>query len=256
MSEAAARPWWLWPNLLSLDAPAVAVVWQLFLAAEANVAVPAAAAVVLGLVVWGVYLTDRAFDAARGCAGSDRHRFAAQFPTTQAAIGGAAVLVAGAIAFAALPREYLEAGSAVAAGTAAYLAAVHAGRRALGPGAKELSVGVVFAVGSAIPLVAGRVPVEVWLPAVVAFAGLCWLNCALIALWEEPAAVPPLWAVVAAGITILAAAAAPWNVAIAVALGAAALGAIHVGRSAVSVRAARVLADVALLSPLLVAVLS
>src|SRR5947208_1712495 len=66
------RPWWLWPNLLALDAPAVAVTWQLFLAAKAPVAVPLAASVVLALVVWGVYLTDRAVDAATGTTGSDR----------------------------------------------------------------------------------------------------------------------------------------------------------------------------------------
>ena len=250
------RPWWLWPNLLALDAPTVAVVWQLFLAAAASVAVPAAAAVVLGLVVWGIYLTDRALDAADGASGSDRHQFAARHPTAQAAFGCAVLLAAGALALLALPDDYLEVGAAVAAGTGAYLVAVHAGRRLLGPGTKELSVGVVFAAGAAVPLAAAGGSGGEWFPGVFAFAGLCWLNCVLIARWEEPATAPPRWALAAAGATTLAAVAAPWNVAVAIFLSTAALAALHVGRSVVPKRAARVLADVALLSPLVVAVVS
>lgn len=250
------RPWWLWPNLLALDAPAVAVVWQLFLAAIANVAVPAVATVVLALVVWGVYLADRAIDAARGANGSDRHRFAARHFAAYLATGCAALVSAGALALGALPHEYLDVGSALAAGTGAYLLAVHAGRRFLGPGTKELSVGLMFAAGTAVPLAAAGVPIGEWLPGALAFAGLCWLNCALIERWEAPGTAPPRWALATAGAITLAALAAPWNVAAAVGLSAAALAALHLGRGAVSVRAARVLADGALLSPLVVTVLS
>ena len=69
MTERTRRrpvPWWLWPNLLGLDAPAVAVVWQRFLADASGVAVPVAASAVLALVVWGIYLTDRRLDARAG----------------------------------------------------------------------------------------------------------------------------------------------------------------------------------------------
>jgi hypothetical protein len=54
----------------------------------------------------------------------------------------------------------------------------------------------------------------------------------------------------------LAALAAPWDVTVAVALSAAGLAALHAGRGVVPVRALRVLADVALLSPLAVWVLA
>lgn len=256
MSEPAVRPWWLWPNLLSLDAPAVAVVWQLFLAAEANVDVPLAAVVVLGLVVWGVYLADRSLDAARGCVDSDRHQFAAKHPALQFGLGGCAFLAAGILAFVALPHDYLTTGAAVATVTGAYLLAVHAGRRWLGAGAKELSVGVVFAAGVSVPLAADATAGGAWLPGVTAFAGLCALNCLLIARWEEPIATASRWAFALAGLAVCAALAAAPDVMLAVALSAAALALLHVGRRAMSVRAARVLADVALLSPLLVAVIS
>ena len=255
MNERADRPWWLWPNLMSLDAPAVAVVWQLFLAADAGVPVPPVATVVLGLVVWGVYLADRAFDAAGGDAGSDRHRFAARNRTAQVAISGIAFLVAGALALGFLPRIYLEVGAAVAFGTGAYLIAVHLGRRLLGAGAKELSVGVVFAAGVSVPLAVGGGPGREWLPGAVAFAGLCALNCLLIARWEEPRSSVPRRALVVAAWATFVAVVAPWAVATAVGTSAAALGTIHFGRAKISVRAARVLADVALLSPLVVAVI-
>lgn len=257
MSEPAARPWWLWPNLLSLDAPVVAVVWQLFLASDAGVDVPLAAAAVLGLVVWGVYLTDRALDAARGCADSDRHRFAAKSLLLQIAVGAGAFLAAGILAFTALPQHYLEVGAAVATVTGAYLLAVHAARRWLGPGAKELSVGVVFAAGVSVPLAAQSGSPHFWFPSVFAFAGLCALNCLLIARWEEPASAASRWAFALATLALGAAFVAPPNVALAVAVSAAALFALDRSRAGrLSVRAARVLADVALLSPLPVAVLS
>ena len=56
---AATIPWWLWPNVLALDAPTVAVVWQRFLGWAFDSPVPAVASVVLGLTVWSIYLADR-----------------------------------------------------------------------------------------------------------------------------------------------------------------------------------------------------
>ena len=47
----AKPPWWLWPNLLSLDAPLVAVLWQGIFAASAGVSIPFAAHVLLGIAV-------------------------------------------------------------------------------------------------------------------------------------------------------------------------------------------------------------
>ncbi len=247
------RPWWLWPNLLSLDAPLVAVVWQLFLAADAGVEVPPAAAVVLGLVVWGVYLADRALDAAGGCAGSDRHRFAAAHRPIQVSVAALAFLVAGVIAFTLLPSNYLSTGAVVSAVLGAYLLAIHAGRRWLGAGAKELSVGITFAAGVSIPLAAQSGSPHYWLPAVVAFAGLCALNCLLIAVWEGEAT--PRWAFALAALALVAAAGASAAVAAAIGLSAATLGLLHGARARVSPRAARVLADAVLLTPFPVAVL-
>lgn len=248
-------PWWLWPNVLALDAPLVAVLWQRFLAGAAGAPVPVGATVALGLIVWGVYLADRALDAARGARASDRHRFAARNALPLVRLSVAALFAGTAVAGLTLPVRYLCLGTLVAAGTGAYLLAVHAARgAALKGAAKVVLVGALFAAGVALPLVAdGTVPVREGLPGCAAFAGLCALNCALIARWEDGPAAPPVWLAPLAGTVALGAAlAAPVGVAGAVLGSAAALAALHFARPAGSTRAARVLADAVLLSPFVV----
>ncbi len=63
--HAPAR-FWLWPNLLSLDAPVVAVLWQILFARCFQVPVDALAALLLLLTVWLIYAADRTLDAWRG----------------------------------------------------------------------------------------------------------------------------------------------------------------------------------------------
>jgi hypothetical protein len=54
------RPeWWLWPTILSLDAPAVALAWQSLLALVVGVKLAAHHSVLLGLSVWLAYAADR-----------------------------------------------------------------------------------------------------------------------------------------------------------------------------------------------------
>jgi hypothetical protein len=250
------HPWWLWPNVLGLDAPLVAVVWQLFLATVAGVAVPLAASAVLALVVWGVYLADRGLDAHRGAADTDRHRAAGRYRTVWLGLAAAALLAAATLAVTALPQAYLTAGCAVGAFTLGYFAAVHLIRTQIGRarGVKEVSVGVLFAAGVSVPLVAEARAAAGWLWGTLAFAALCWLNCTLISVWEDGAeAGPPAWLAPTAGVVAVAAGlGAPRSVAVAVCASAAALAALHTLRLRVSSRVVRVLADVVLLTPLFV----
>ncbi len=254
-----SHPWWLWPNLLALDAPAVAVTWQVFLGSVAGIAVPLAASAELALMVWAAYLIDRSLDARRGITSSDRHRVAGRNWLAWLVVAGAAILGAAVVAFTALPREHLRVGIIVLGAAVGYFAAVHLLRTksVLDRGAKEISVGIVFAAGVSIPLIVQASQID-WLPGVIAFAALCWLNCALISLWETRGlGAPPKWLVALAGIAALTPVlAAPRPVGTAICASAAALLALHAIHARVSVRAARVLADVALLSPLLVAVCS
>ena len=67
--EKERAPWWLWPNLLSIDAPLAAVAWAwMFAKAWGVVSVPWQLWVALGLMVWRKKVSGsclRALDAAR-----------------------------------------------------------------------------------------------------------------------------------------------------------------------------------------------
>ncbi len=231
---------------MALDAPLVAVAWQRFLRWQFDPPPSVLVSAVLALTVWGVYLADRWLDAKRGRLDADRHRFAARHPR--------AVAMAAALAFAAaavggwfLPREIPAAGVLVAAGVAAYLALVHvlgAGR----DGLKELLVGVGFASGVAVPLMAAPVPAAAWLPSAVGFGLLCWLNCRLIDRWESATPVGPSDYLLAAAVAVVGVL-TPARVAGALLVAVALLLAVHVGLAA-RPRVARVLADLVLLTPL------
>ncbi|HEX4609643.1 MAG TPA: hypothetical protein VH092_15700 [Urbifossiella sp.] len=251
MSDPPPAPWWLLPNQVALDAPLVAAVWQRFLAGRFGVAVPWAATAALAATVWGIYLADRWLDARRGDTAADRHRAAARHP--RAFVGG--IVLAGCVAMAAavaLPAGYLQCGAAVGLAVAGYLAVVHGlagGLRSL-PGAKELLVGIGFAAGVAVPLGADGPAVPVWLPAVIAFGAVCWLNCRLIDRWENGPSVPRADGVLGAA-ALAAAAGLPPVVGGAVAGSVLGLLAVHlVCRH--RPRAARALADAVLLTPLVV----
>ncbi len=61
-SPAQRTPWWLWPHVLSLEAPVVAVLWQAALAEAHGIRLTPMLNVGLGLACWVVYLLDRTLD--------------------------------------------------------------------------------------------------------------------------------------------------------------------------------------------------
>jgi hypothetical protein len=246
---AAGVRWWLWPNVLALDAPAVAVVWQRFLGDTFGVEVPVAASVVLGLVVWGIYLVDRRLDGVHAATSQPRHRFAKQHANLVTLLAVFAFLLATVLA-ATLPFAYLTAGGIIAVLVAGYFALVHLVKAQL-DGGKELLVGVLFAAGVAIPLIASGVEPRLSLPAVVGFGLACWLNCRLIERWETGSAQELIIESVL-GISVVACGAVSQRP-ITFPLGATAvlLLLLHVLNRRIGSEPARVLADVALLTPLL-----
>ncbi len=250
VNKTAARiPPWLIPNALALDAPIVAVVWQRFLASQFGVFVPVLASAILALVVWGVYLLDHAADARRGATATDRHRLAAAYPRAFA-VAVAVAFGAAAVGCAFLSVAIVWAGVVVAAGVGGYLGLIHlpASNTLADVGLKELLVGIGFAAGVSVPLVAGS-PVGAWLPAVGAFGWLCWLNCRLIDRWEGPNGCGLAELFLAAG-TVVVTLSAPSRVAVAVNAAVVLLAVVYVWCRH-RPRLARVLADAALLTPLL-----
>jgi hypothetical protein len=177
----------LWPNVLSLDAPVIAVVWQDAFARAFAVELGPAERVGLALAVWAIYATDRMVDGIRlGApeAAAARHRFAHRHRVSLLVAVGAAVAALGVLAFR-VPPGLLAAAAGLGAGVAGYFFWNHlAGHRFGRTWAKELIVGCVFAAGCALaPWLAARQPADL-LPVGV-FALLGTANALFIARLEQ-----------------------------------------------------------------------
>ena len=66
VSASSRTPWWLWPQVLCLDAPLVAVSWMAALAKSHHLRLQPSFYIGLGLVTWIVYVLDRTADAISG----------------------------------------------------------------------------------------------------------------------------------------------------------------------------------------------
>lgn len=175
------RPW-LWPNLLSLDAPCVAIVWQLLLA-RAITPIPLVQTAVLGLTVWLIYVADRILDGMRPPQQADapRHRFARRYRVPLLIAAFIVLVLTAVLAFGYMEPVRLERGAVLALLVFVHFHLVHRSRT---PWPKELWIGCVFAAGVWLPAL---VYAPALLPLAAIFAALCWWNCVAIELWEHPA---------------------------------------------------------------------
>jgi hypothetical protein len=245
---------WLWPNLLSLDAPVVALLWQILFVRCFHASPGAETAILLPVAVWLIYAADRMLDAWRGAEATPRHQFYRRHWRMVAPVW-IVILAAGAwIAWSYLPPVVWSRGLLVAGGTGIYLCAVHGApslwRR---PGSKEAAVGIVFALGVSL---ASWPMVQTWIDilAIAQFCLLCWINCAAIEDWEHGTQARASVIAGAGSVALIAAIVLRTDrPVIACAEAASALGIVVLDRwtARISPDAARVLADVALLSPIL-----
>lgn len=184
----------VWWHLLSLDAPTVAVVWSWSFARAFDIPLPWFALITLGLGTWCVYVADRLLDGWHTRPDRtlrERHLFYARHRR----------LFLTALIGAALPLAYLilvRAASAVriddivlAVLGLIYFLLIHipASRSKFDSEAwipKEMAVGILFAIAATVP-VWSRLPAEEpWmLLSVALFAGVCWWNCVAIQIWED-----------------------------------------------------------------------
>jgi hypothetical protein len=127
----AKHPLWLWPNILSLDAPVIAVLWQAFFASSFHVPLTFPAQAALGSTVWALYLADRMLDARRitGPA-TPRHRFPGEHPRIAAILLACSIVLA-AVAMLHLRPAVLWDGTLLAAAVTAYFLSVHRWRPAM-----------------------------------------------------------------------------------------------------------------------------
>jgi hypothetical protein len=268
------RPW-IWPGLLSLDAPIIAVLWLLLFGDALRVRVPAIETAVLAMAVWLIYVADRILDSFRESERSPlapRHRFYREHRAAFVLPFCAILLLAASLAWTRLDERTLRGGVALAAIVAAYFGVVHlSGGRAQRWFPKELAVAVLFCAGTYLPIFvrAGK-PAAPQLWAFAVFVLIAWMNTTLIeyAEWitlrEGGAEQPPALTIVVArylaplgigiGIFALTAAAAPVfravrPVLLAEAASALALAGLGLGWRRISSHVLRISADAVLCTP-------
>lgn len=187
MKDDAGRPFWLWMNLLSLDAPLVALIWQDFLARCYAPVLRPPARWVLGLTVWAIYLADRLMDIRYAAAENETARH--QFYRQNRRPGGvllAMVLSADLITAVLWVRPAVFSnGLFLGGGVICYLAFFAlwrtGGRRWKQPSAAILFTAGVFLVAWTTTPEPRQVLGWPW----AAFWALCFGNLTLIEKWEE-----------------------------------------------------------------------
>lgn len=191
--SAQGAPWWLWPHLLSLNAPLVAVTWQHWWARAAGSRVPWVHVVLLGAGVWLIYLADRLADTATDATpGHDtaRHAFYRRHRRATMTVALVAFLGLAWIALEFLPTGQLIAGLGLLTLAGVYFWVVHGREHRVWTRflPKEAAVGGMFVIGTAFFFLGGATPPSAgWWAVLPMFGALCFLNCAFITKWERTA---------------------------------------------------------------------
>jgi hypothetical protein len=188
---AAGRPsWWQWPTVLSLDAPAVALLWQWLLARAARITLAWPEAFILGLSVWLAYAADRWIEGWRLVPAqirTQRHAFYHQWRWPIAAVWLLALAADLAVACGRLSSREFDTGLLLLAPVLAYLLShqlVHRHHAWRAP--KEVCVAALLGGGVGVFLVAHPDAALFALAGPLAlFVLLCFANCALISAWER-----------------------------------------------------------------------
>lgn len=188
----SVRPaWWLWPHLLSLDAPLVALVWQRWWAHVAGITLPGTRAIILALGVWLIYLADRLADSTDSDnrqGGATRHVFSGDRRRVLLLLTALLGITLTTLTPRWLPAAEFRAGLGLLALATGYFGLIHCwpGRRWAAYLPKEAAVGAIFVSGTAFFVVcrSPHLPGVFWLGNGL-FAAVCFLNCALITKWER-----------------------------------------------------------------------
>lgn len=196
MRRSPNTPFWLWMNLLSLDAPLVALVWQDFLATCYPSLLRPAGRCALTLTVWSIYIADRLIDV-RGPAAENeptRHRLYRQKRGLAKVLLTCVVFADLFIALLWLRPAVFSNGLLIGTGVACYLAVFPFWRLAGLTRWKRPCAALLFTAG--IFLVAWTGTVNPWRvlggPAIALWA-LCLGNMMLIEWWEEPRSTARGW---------------------------------------------------------------
>ena len=245
---------WLWPNLLSLDAPVVALLWQVLFVRCFHARLGTVPSVLLGLAVWLIYAGDRMLDAWRGSDHQPRHEFYRRYWRAVLPVWATTLAIAGWMAWTQLSPELFLRGTLLASCAVLYLAAVQlVPEHWKAAGRKEAAVAVLFGLGASL---AAWPEVETVydIGSILLFSCLCWANCAAIEDWEHGREARTQVMVAAAIVAVTAAILLrEYRPVLGSAETAGALGLVALDRfrGRLSPSALRVLADAVLLTPIL-----
>jgi hypothetical protein len=274
VGPASRTEWWEWPTILSLDAPAVGVLWQWILALALGVPLRAHHVVILGASIWMSYAADRWFEGWRLTRVFTRRHLFYQRYRWQVAVLWLTVFAATVVlALTRLNAAELKGGLLLLGFVLLYLFSHQVVHRNFGWRApKEICVAFLLGGGAALFPAASATSLGPIAPPLVFFMLLCFANCLLISAWES--GIDTLHGQTSIALQfrrgVLLAAAVPWGVAglaaAFLATGAAGaaevaalcalvsgilLGLLHIAEPRLGRRAARVLADVVLMTPAL-----
>lgn len=196
MTDAKRKPLWLYPNLLSLDAPLVSVAWLHVFAETWRLGYhPTHAYVCLGLVVWSIYVFDRLLDVSLLSTTphrlEPRHHFHERLRKTFTVLVVAAMGYATLLLVTEMPRaifQYLLMGGVMVAGFFGLSMISTQDKEHVGL-SKNIMAGVAFAFGTAMTAHVYRAEFGVVQLLIsrefLCFAVLCMLNIAAIDFWEH-----------------------------------------------------------------------
>ncbi len=179
----------LWPNLLTLQAPVVAALWQLLLAQSLHLRLNPFETVGLALAVWLIYVADHLIDTARPVGISwepPRKEFCRRHW-----YGFLCFSIAAGFSLTALASHYfwaatVRAGWQLSLAVGCYFALIHVAPASWRSGwPREVAVATVFTLGTflAVWVANGRNVASLLIPGAL-FLSLCWTNCSLIETWE------------------------------------------------------------------------
>jgi hypothetical protein len=187
----SGRPyWWQWFTIFSLDAVTVAVAWQLLFARLAGARIGVTESVILGLSVWLAYTADRWIEGWRLAPENvltQRHFFAVRWRWPVFALWCVLLCVDLAVAFVGLSQREFVAGLILLAPVLIYLLShqmLHRKHPWRLP--KEICVAALFLGGTTVFVAAQPFAnsTALWCLA-ASFGMLCFINLALISVWES-----------------------------------------------------------------------
>ena len=177
-------PLWELPSVLSLDVPLIAVVWQLLLSRSLGATLTWPHSALLGVAVWLIYSADRWLDGLEldQHARTERHRFYVRHRHAALAVWSGVSVGALGGGLSVLTRPELFAAGLLASLMLVYFLGRHTSDPADHP--KEAQIGLFFALGVAFLPGLNGAPLLPLATFAILFAVLIFLNCALIARWE------------------------------------------------------------------------